>query len=100
MADFPGWILTIVNVLLGGMAGFSAYAVARTAAGANRKSAELSHRTEMEKDAYTRARTIDVETINRITAENEELRRDNKTLHEELRKLRDRVAQIERGPGR
>jgi FtsZ-binding cell division protein ZapB len=112
--DVGGIITIIVAVIAAG----SAYASQRAAARATTINTSTTSRVDMEKEAYERARKFDIETIARQDAEIEELRADNRMLHEKLavaraearearreareaqietRSLRERIAVLESG---
>lgn len=90
----------IASICVAVIAALAAWASQRSAA----KAAKDTSRFDAEKDAYTRARAIDTETINRLKTEVDEVRADNQTLHHDLEEansqigiLRLRIAALERG---
>lgn len=95
---------TIATITVAVIAALSAYASQRSAAKASTTNTSLTSRTDMEKDAYERARAFDTETIRRQDLELEETRKQNEELREEVRELKDqieilqwRTSQLERG---
>jgi chromosome segregation ATPase len=93
------------------IAALGAWAASRASAKAQAKNAQTTSRTEMEKEAYDRARKYDTETIARQDAEIEEVRaqnlhlnndirmlaEENRELREEVSMLRRRLVRVERG---
>lgn len=74
----------LVTLAVAAIAALSAYASQRAAARASTMNTSTTSRVDMEKEAYDRARKFDIETITRQDAEIEDLRRDNKDLHEKV----------------
>ncbi len=74
----------IITIIVAVIAAGSAYASQRAAARASTMNVNTTSRVDMEKDAYERARKFDIETIERQDREIEELRADNRTLHEKI----------------
>jgi len=66
-AHFPTELISIAVAVV---AAFGAWASQRAAS----KASTVSSRMDAEKEAYERARALDTETINRLQAENKELR--------------------------
>lgn len=93
------------------IAALGAWAASRASAKAAAKNSQTTSRTEMEKEAYDRARKYDTETIARQDAEIAEVREqnqflnndiklltsENRELREEVAMLRRRLVRIERG---
>lgn len=104
----------IASILVSLIAAVSGYASQRAAAKASNQNASTSSRTEMEKEAYERARSFDTATIARQDAELIELRKnvkdlnadvkrmslENEILHEDNHRLRDEVAVLRQRFGR
>lgn len=100
--DAGNWATIIVAAI----ALISAIFSGRAAAGASK----YSSRAQAETEAYNRARTMDIQTINRQDQEIEEIRKenaemfqkikdlkaDNERLHEDNDRLRRRVTHLER----
>lgn len=59
------------------------------------RASTINTRIDAEKDAYVRARTMDIETIQRQDKEIEELRKENKTLTSRLRVCEFKVNRLE-----
>lgn len=74
----------LVTLAVAAIAALSAYASQRAAAKASTLNTTTTTRVDMEKEAYDRARKFDIETIERQDAEIDELRQDNKELHEKI----------------
>lgn len=93
------------------IAAFGAWAASRASAKAATKNSQTTSRTEMEKEAYDRARKYDTDTIARQDAEIAEVREqnvflnrdikiltnENSELREEVAMLRRRLVRVERG---
>jgi predicted RNase H-like nuclease (RuvC/YqgF family) len=75
------------SIIVGIISGSSAYASQRAAARASTKNVDTTSRTEMEREAYERARNYDTSTIQRLTEEIKELRQENKELRDEVLRL-------------
>jgi FtsZ-binding cell division protein ZapB len=75
---------SIITIAVAVIAAGSAYASQRAAARASVMNTSTTSRVDMEKEAYERARAFDTETIARQDAEIEELRADNRDLHEKV----------------
>lgn len=88
-----GQIITLVVAIV---AAGSAYASQRAAARASTMNVSTTSRVDMEKEAYERARRFDVETIARQDAEIEELRGDNRSLHEKVAVARSEAREARR----
>lgn len=76
-----GQVITLVVAIV---AAGSAYASQRAASRASTMNVNTTSRVDMEKEAYERARAFDTETIVRQDKEIEELRVDNRNLHEKV----------------
>lgn len=86
----------IASVLVAIIAAGSAYASQHAASRASTLNAASSSRVEMEKEAYERARKMDVETITRLDAEVDELRAENEELRKKNRDLASKIIHYER----
>jgi septal ring factor EnvC (AmiA/AmiB activator) len=73
----------VASFLVALLGALSAYASQRAAS----KATTMTSRNDMEKDAYSRARTFDVETIARQDKELDDLRVENKELRDKLAKV-------------
>ena len=103
-----GWIIPLASIIVSAIAAWSARASSKASARASTVNATVAReasgeqsRVEMEKDAYTRARKLDVETIERLEAEvsdlrtsNEHLNNDVKMVHRENAEVRETNARI------
>lgn len=102
-SDWVTLLVAFMSLLAGLAAQRSSAKVAKRTAAAALAAAEITSRSDMETEAYTRARAIDTETIERQAAELTELRErldkvedTNDTLVRENRQLRRRVDELER----
>lgn len=75
----------IASILVSLIAALAGYASQRSAAKASTRNVATSSRTELEKEAYERARAFDTETIKRQDAELAELRENQKHLNEDIK---------------
>lgn len=82
------YITAVASIVVATVAASSAYASQRSAAGATTKNTTVTSRTDMEKEAYERARAFDTETIKRQDTDIIELRVSNKTLQKDLESLK------------
>jgi predicted RNase H-like nuclease (RuvC/YqgF family) len=80
-------------LVVAGVAALSAFASQRSAS----KASTLNTRTLAEEEAFTRARSFDLETIKRLEQENKELREREKELEEQVEILKWRIGRLERG---
>lgn len=85
------------SIVVAIVAALAAWAAQRSAAKASMTNTNTTSRTDMEKEAYDRARAFDTETIKRQDEEIKELRSDNERLHREVKALRLRISRLERG---
>jgi predicted RNase H-like nuclease (RuvC/YqgF family) len=83
----------VASLVVAGVAALSAFASQRSAS----KASTLNTRTQVEEEAYTRARAFDLETIRQLKEENKELRQREKELEEQVEILKWRVSRMERG---
>lgn len=74
----------------------SSWVTSRSASKASTINNETNARVEMEKEAYTRARDFDINTIERQNKEIEKLREENRELKEKLRLLSERLNRLEK----
>lgn len=81
----PAVFASIIVVIISGL---SAYASQRAASRATRLNTDATNRTDMEKEAYERARKFDVETITRQDTNIDELREEIKVLRKEIDELK------------
>jgi hypothetical protein len=102
-----------VAVAVGSVSAVSAWLAGRSA----KKASEFNTKTSAETEAYTRARQMDTETLERqkrdldevrknaadlrekvreLKLENDQVKEDNRVLHEENAILRRRVARLEK----
>lgn len=82
--NVAAWVSLVVALIAAG----SAYASQRAAAKASTINTTTTSRVDMEKEAYQRARTFDTETIRRQDEEITELRQENVALKSEVREVR------------
>lgn len=82
-------------ILVAIIAALGAWAAQRSAAKASTFNTAVSGRLDAEKEAYNRARALDVETITRQDTELELLRKENETLRSELRVVKVRLRRLE-----
>lgn len=80
-------LTAIASIIVAGVAAASAYASQRAAAKASRDNTNTSSRTDMEKEAYDRARRYDTDTIGRQDGELDELRAEVIVLRNEKKAL-------------
>lgn len=102
----PGSLAAIFIAVIGALASWASH---RASTRATNKNTEVSARVEMEKEAYERARKLDIETIARQDAELQEmldkytvlmdkhnaLIEINQGHVQEIRELKDRVERLE-----
>lgn len=74
----------VVSIAVAVLAAGAAYASQRSAAKASVLNTQTVTAVDREKEAYERARAFDTETIRRQDEELQELRDDNRTLHERI----------------
>lgn len=74
----------------------SSWVTARTSSKATTINNETNARVEMEKEAYTRARDFDINTIERQNEQIEKLQRENRELKETVRVLTERLNRLEK----
>lgn len=77
----------IASILVSLIAALAGYASQRASAKAQTKTAATSSRTELEKEAYERARAFDMETIKRQDGELAELRQHVKDLNADVKRV-------------
>lgn len=81
-------MISILSIAIpSAIAALGAWAASRASSKASVVNNQTSSRTEMEKEAYDRARKFDTETIARQDAEIEEVRSTNRSLNDDLRIL-------------
>lgn len=92
----------VIAIFIALIAALGSWASHRATAKANSDNAKASNRVEMEKEAYDRARKLDVETIERQVGEmaelqtkNRELSERNEELSSQVHELQARVTQLE-----
>lgn len=83
--------IDIGGILVAIIAALGAWAAQRSAA----KAASAGSRLDAEKEAYERARKMDVETIQRQSAEILELRKMLAAANDEIRRLKLRMTKLE-----
>ena len=81
-------VTALASIVVAGIAASSAYASQRSAARATTVNTDKTTRSDMEKEAYERARAFDTETIRRQDTEIGELRQENEDLRSEMDLLR------------
>lgn len=74
----------------------SSWVTSRSASKAATINNETNARVEMEKDAYTRARDFDINTIERQDKEIQKLREENAELKATVEKLTQRLNKLEK----
>jgi TolA-binding protein len=89
----------IASILVGMVAAASAYASQRAASRASTLNINATTRVDMEKEAYQRARKLDVETIDRQDTELDDLRKENEELQVKIRALIQHIIQLEQAKG-
>lgn len=89
----PAVLASIIIALIAAGTGIASQ---RSASKALEKTNQTSNRVEMEKEAYIRARKLDVETIERQEEEISELRDENRRLRDEMRNLKNRINNLEK----
>lgn len=92
MAEFLPHIVTIAVALIGG---FTAWLTQRTSSTAMRKEKKETKRADAEKEAYSRARDFDTDTIERQSQLIGELSEENARYRNLIRELRERVYDLE-----
>lgn len=85
----------LVSIIVATIAALSALASQRASQKSARKTTSDASRTDMEKDAYERARAFDTDTILRQNARISELGREIKALREIVRLLRTRLDKVD-----
>ena len=104
-------VVPFVSIAVALIAMASGYAAQRTAARASTRNVDVTSRVDMEKEAYMRARALDIETIQRQDADLDELRAktkeqdiqikalidNNDKLRKDLRTCNNRVSRLEHG---
>ncbi len=90
-----GLLVPIASVIVAIIAAASAIAAQRAAAKASVTNTQVSSRTDMEKEAYERARRMDVETIERQDEELKEARAKIEKLEAEVADLKKRLSSVE-----
>lgn len=83
----------VASLIVALIAAVTAIASQRSAA----RASTVNARTAAEEEAYNRARKMDIETIDRLIAENKELREREKELQEQVDILKWRISRLERG---
>lgn len=89
IADFGSIIVALIATL-------GAWAAQKAASNANRSNTTVSGKIEAEKGAYERARSFDIQTIDRQHKEILDLQNDNIQLRQEIVVLRLRINKIEK----
>lgn len=85
---------SLVTLAVAVIAALSAMASQRAASKAMKQSTQISSRTDLEKEAYKRAREYDTETIQRQQEEINKLRSEVLTARELEKQLRDEVGHL------
>ena len=92
----PAIIGGIIVALIAGLAGFASQKAISKATMIN---ASVNSRAELEKEAYLRARSYDVDTIKRQDDDLDELRKENEELQIKIRALITHIIQLEEARG-
>jgi uncharacterized membrane protein YccC len=87
--------LDLGAIIVATIAALGAWAAQHAAAAASRANTLVSTKLDAEKEAYQRARTLDVQTIERQDREIKELREENQRLRDELKLVKARLARLE-----
>lgn len=87
--------LDLGTILVALIAALGAWAAQRTAAKATKSNTIVSGKIDAETGAYERARTFDIQTIERQNAEIHLLRESNEALRRELYAVKARLARLE-----
>lgn len=83
--------INLGSIIVAGIAAAAAWATQRAASKATVTNTSISGRLDAEKEAYERARAMDIETIERQNQELEACRKEIADLKTRLKKLEDRT---------
>lgn len=86
-------------IIVAVITGLSAYASQKAISKASTITAITSSRTDMEREAYIRARDYDTETIKRLDDDLDQLREENEELQIKIRALISHIIKLEEARG-